>query len=1003
MFEKNGFNRLAITLFILVWLQSILADNSEPWKYSDLKGLDKWGDCPVEYADLVAVYGRRTSGGLEFRADLMDIQQGTQDQLCFAIDYADGGRRNYSTQFPALEGDLKWDFLIRFSLDGSYALLDTQFQTIENRILSAGLDTKLDFASVEIDSSLFNNPNGIWQIQVVTLNKDGNSLLDKSKVFTSLDSTGRGKLVLTVSNVFTGYGPHAVSWYDGFGIRSFERQGERRGFRYLLDAFERHEVPMVIGDLRIETLPANEYLPVHQRIRELAQKALCEPLSTLTYGHFMCWQPEDVDTKAMKIMARLRGNLNLPASEVFFPYESMITAGDIKAIADAGYSAIYGLDQYRYWFGWLDDWSNMEVIRADIESLRKIHRINGVDFLFNTQIGNYQGFAADERWEIIDWGAWSEYGMYEGTDEGLYTWWRRILLDMAMHPDQEQFFTVGTDLLLTPWLYPDVIEWNVAWVAAHPWIETVTFGDILNRGWTVIDHGDLGLNDDELLIRYPLEGDMHYNAYFPWFYHGGVSDGHSPHIPAGESIEAYSEHIPFLRQSEKIPSGKAMGDEDTPGTLINETLAQLRAAPDNAVTDLAWLAWFLAIAEQTFHAQTDYTGGVEPGNDWGGQFLHPAARLRANYVNQVNKLTAAAVWADTAATGVFADTAQIREHDFDLDGENEWLLFNNEVWCLFENDGGRLEYAFSYSESEGPVQLVAPTHQHQLIFEGLGRNYELGETSALPTWDRAVDGCFVENFTYPVYTTVVQDNHLIFTSPDASVEKTFTLDGFRLSADYRLNGISQVNPGFGFTVNLMNTYNPDWHTLYQEIEEETRYGWSCSTGGTVTVDLSDPNTALMARDAFSDSPADEELQERISYDDYPNGHWFNFPYHTISTIGVSDFRITLSLKADTTASGVAALRNSDQESALSACPNPFNPSTTITFFLSRSQEVSLIVFNLLGERVRRLKDSETMNPGSQSLIWNGRDQRGRTLPSGIYILRLDTQEKRENIRILLLR
>ncbi|MBN2103690.1 T9SS type A sorting domain-containing protein [bacterium] len=995
MFNQSHCNSLSLWLSItaLLILQTPGLTNS--WTYSDLKGLDPWGDAAVEYADLIAVYGRRSPEGFAFRADLMNLKTGPEDLLFIAIGFTEGGRKDYSRKNHALEFDIAWDLLIRFSLNGDNTLMDTNFQELPQHILEAALNSRLDFVFMDIDSALFQNMDGLWQIQASTLNKDGNSLLDKTKVFSSLDSAGLGKLVLTVSNVFTGYGPHAVSWYDGFGIRSWERPGERRGFKYLLDSFENHNIPMVLGDMRLETFPANEYLEINDRIRQLHNNGLCDPLSTLTYGHFMCWQPEDVNTKALEMMAELRDRMNLPVSDIFFPYESMLTAGDVKTISDAGYSAIYGLDQYRYWFGWLDDWSDITAVRESIESLRKIHRINGIDFFFHTSINNYQGFLTDERWETIDWNTWSEYAMYEGTDEGLHLWWRRILLDMALDPDQEQFFTLGTDLLLTPWLYPDVIEWNIAWIAAHPWIEAVTFTGLLTRGWEVIDHGDLGLSDDELLIRYAPQGDMHYNAYFPWFYHGGVSDGHSPNIPAGTAIEAYSDFVPYLREGEKIPSGRMMGDDNTPESLIDETLNHLRAAPDNAVTDLAWLAWFLGIAEQTFHAQTNYAGGEEAGNDWGGQFLHPAARLRANYINQINKLTTAAAWADSAASGTLPSSSQYRAGDYDLDGEDEAVIYNDQVWCLFENDGGRLEYAFSWSGTGGPVQLVAPTHQHQLIFDGLGRNYESGEISALQTWNRAADGCFVEDFSYPVYTMDVQNDQLIAASPDGSVQKTITLEGSQVHADYELHGISQVNPGFGFTVNLMQTYSPDWPQLFQKIEETDQVGWQCTAGGQVTVDLSDPNVGLISMDAFSDSPANQEMQERISYDDYPNGHWFNFPYHTISTIGVSPFRITLSFSAGSSVSVDDQGRIPENFMMAEAFPNPFNPFTTIRYTVPKVCHVNLIIYDLLGREITTLVN-EIKTPGKYLVKWNGQNR-----AAGIYLAHLTAGEFTNTKKLIL--
>jgi hypothetical protein len=76
-------------------------------------------------------------------------------------------------------------------------------------------------------------------------------------------------------------------------------------------------------------------------------------------------------------------------------------------------------------------------------------------------------------------------------------------------------------------------------------------------------------------------------------------------------------------------------------------------------------------------------------------------------------------------------------------------------------------------------------------------------------------------------------------------------------------------------------------------------------------------------------------------------------------------------------------------------PNPFNPSTTISFGLPVSpvedRRVSLTVYDMRGRRVRRLIDS-TLEPGDYRVVWNGRDDNGRKVPSGIYFYTLKSGE-----------
>jgi hypothetical protein len=68
-------------------------------------------------------------------------------------------------------------------------------------------------------------------------------------------------------------------------------------------------------------------------------------------------------------------------------------------------------------------------------------------------------------------------------------------------------------------------------------------------------------------------------------------------------------------------------------------------------------------------------------------------------------------------------------------------------------------------------------------------------------------------------------------------------------------------------------------------------------------------------------------------------------------------------------------------------PNPFNPSTTISFDLpegKRRQYVDLGIYDIRGRLVRKLIDS-SLEPGTHKVCWDGRDERGMRVPSGVYL------------------
>lgn len=70
-----------------------------------------------------------------------------------------------------------------------------------------------------------------------------------------------------------------------------------------------------------------------------------------------------------------------------------------------------------------------------------------------------------------------------------------------------------------------------------------------------------------------------------------------------------------------------------------------------------------------------------------------------------------------------------------------------------------------------------------------------------------------------------------------------------------------------------------------------------------------------------------------------------------------------------------------------AAPNPFNPRTTIAFDLERPGRARLVVYDLAGRQVRVLAD-ETLGAGRHEFIWDGVDQQGRRVASGVYLYAL---------------
>jgi len=87
---------------------------------------------------------------------------------------------------------------------------------------------------------------------------------------------------------------------------------------------------------------------------------------------------------------------------------------------------------------------------------------------------------------------------------------------------------------------------------------------------------------------------------------------------------------------------------------------------------------------------------------------------------------------------------------------------------------------------------------------------------------------------------------------------------------------------------------------------------------------------------------------------------------------------------------------------LSNYPNPFNLATTVRFEIDRTSEVQLSVFDIQGRRVRTLENGRR-TAGLHSLLWDGRDERGRAVSNGIYYVRLRSGESSDSHRMVVFR
>jgi plastocyanin len=176
------------------------------------------------------------------------------------------------------------------------------------------------------------------------------------------------------------------------------------------------------------------------------------------------------------------------------------------------------------------------------------------------------------------------------------------------------------------------------------------------------------------------------------------------------------------------------------------------------------------------------------------------------------------------------------------------------------------------------------------------------------------------------------------------------------------------------------SFSPSVLTI--EAGDTVEWVWS---GGSHTVtsgtDLSDPEVGILFDESLNSG------NQTVS--------------HTFTTIGNQDFFCRPHLNSGMTGTVIVTAASPVEQVPTAAgiqlrpnVPNPFNPTTRISFDLSESgvgpTHVSLRVFDLKGRLVRVLVEEKVNNP-QHSVVWNGRDLRGDILPSGVYVVRLEAR------------
>jgi choice-of-anchor B domain-containing protein len=226
--------------------------------------------------------------------------------------------------------------------------------------------------------------------------------------------------------------------------------------------------------------------------------------------------------------------------------------------------------------------------------------------------------------------------------------------------------------------------------------------------------------------------------------------------------------------------------------------------------------------------------------------------------------------------------------------------------------------------------------------------------------------------------------------PSADGNHLYINDEFAQAATPDITVWDISNPASPFKVDEYNDLSAIIHNTF-------RVGSflfaSYYTAGFKVFDISNP-LAMQLVDEFDTSA--------FSGEDF-SGAWGCYPFAPSGNIYVSDMQNGLYIFSFSGTTPTAIPKQVPPGFALNQnFPNPFNPTTTITYALESAGNVVLTIYDAAGHRIRTLLNG-VQGAGPQTVTWSGRDDRGHPVASGVYFYRLEAGRASDTRRMVLLK
>ena len=482
-----------------------------------------------------------------------------------------------------------------------------------------------------------------------------------------------------------------------------------------------------------------------------------------------------------------------PSSQVFWTPERVSNADVLDKVNDLGFTHTF-IDQMRHvekWFG------RTSALGTDGN---RINRINGVNcFVINDTAGTY---------------------MFQNDDNGLPILLRETLLTMARSTQQDQIM-----VLMNDWedfgtkANADAYDKNIRWLASHPWVEMVTPDQIVKAqvdtsvppdgSGDTFGYVDRGTGLTPPMVAQDFIDHATEENYDNW-YNGSAYE------------ESLSGKLYNIRPGAPMPEAFGLEAGANAAGVAKDAWARVQSmSTGDTLQKIARGVYHASLFETGFHNNTNndlskFSTGAYIYPDTSYQTLADFAAQPQSQTREAAILSRVNTWASAAAGGAYQTAAVAESADLDLDGEPEYLLYNDRLFALFERIGGRMTGAWIRDlDTNQAFQVVGnflsypnstdETEGNTNVLSGAVSAYR---TSGFKDW-YAVNGGGAGSVAYVnnVYSAAAAapGTGWTFTSSDGNIKKTITLAALQtqLEASYMLGGgVTQLYVRNGLSPNL---------------------------------------------------------------------------------------------------------------------------------------------------------------------------------------------------------